>query len=99
MPRLMELQTQYDIEKIVIGLPLHPGGEEVQLEPSIQALIKGINKKLPAVEIDRQNESYSSAEAMELMVKMGVKRNKRSKKENLDKMAAAIILQRYLGNV
>jgi len=97
--RLLELKEEYHIQKIVIGLPLHPMGEEVELEPSIQALIKGIRKKLPEVEIDRQNESYSSAEALELMIKMGVKRSKRSKKENLDKMAAAIILQRYLGNV
>lgn len=97
--RLLELKEEYQIEKIVIGLPEHPMGEKVEIEPSIQALIKGINKKLPGVEIARQNESYSSAEALELMIKMGVKKGKRSKKENLDKMAAAIILQRYLGNV
>ncbi len=99
MPRLIQLRKEYEIAKIVIGLPVHPSGENVEIEPSIQALIQGIEKKLAGVEIDRQNESYSSKEAMELMVSMGVKKNKRSKKENLDKMAAAIILQRYLGNI
>ncbi len=88
-----------DIEKIVIGEPIHRDGTEVYFENDIKTLIKEINKKYPEILIDRQDESFTSSEAKDLLLQMNIKKKKRRDKSILDKMSAVLILQRYLKHI
>lgn len=88
-----------DVEKIVIGEPKQSDGSPVYFEKNIQELISNIQKKHPHIEIDRQDESYTSFEAKDLLVKMGMKKKKRQDKSMLDKVSSVLILQRYLNHI
>ena len=87
------------VEKIVIGEPKQSDGTPTYLEEHIQKLIKSIKNTFPHIIIARQDESYTSSEAKELLVKMGMKKKKRQDKSMLDKVSAVLILQRYLNHI
>jgi putative Holliday junction resolvase len=55
-----------------------------------------LKKKVQGVKIDWQDEQFTSKMAVEAMVAGGMKKKDRRKKENIDKISAAIILQSYL---
>lgn len=42
------------------------------------------------------DERYTSVEAKDLMMQSGVSKKKRREKERVDRIAAALILQRYM---
>jgi len=87
------------VDKIVIGEPKQSDGSPTYLEEHIQKLIKSINNTFPGITIARQDESYTSSEAKDLLVKMGMKKKKRQDKSMLDKVSAVLILQRYLNHI
>ena len=88
-----ELTREHEIERIVVGLPVHTSGREGQLAGLARqwgawlALATG----LPVAFAD---ERYTSVEADNLMIQSGLKRQKR--KDLRDKLAAQILLQGYL---
>jgi putative Holliday junction resolvase len=88
-----ELVRDHEIDWIVVGLPVHTSGREGELAVHARGwggwLISITG--LPVVYVD---ERYSSVEADDLMIQSGLKRRKR--KELRDKLAAQILLQRYL---
>jgi putative Holliday junction resolvase len=87
------LIREHDIERIVVGLPVHTSGREGQLAAlarewgSRLASVTG----LPVVYCD---ERFTSAEADNIMIESGLKRQRR--KSLRDKLAAQILLQGYL---
>jgi putative holliday junction resolvase len=87
------LAREHDIDRIVIGLPVHTSGREGELATLARAwgawLISVTG--LPVVYVD---ERYTSVEAENLMIQSGLKRQKR--KGLRDKLAAQILLQGYL---
>ena len=48
------------------------------------------------MKIEKVDERYSSKMAVQSLVAMGMKKKDRQKKENVDQIAAAIMLQEYL---
>ncbi len=82
-----------DIERIVLGLPLDPeGGEGDAARRARDFAAKLVaNLHLPVELID---ESFSTVEAEAVLVAADVSRQRR--KQVVDKMAAAVILQRWL---
>ncbi len=88
-----ELTQEHEVQRIVVGLPVHTSGREGQLAllarrwGSWLALATG----LPVAYID---ERYTSVEAENLMIQSGLRRQKR--KHLRDKLAAQILLQSYL---
>ena len=90
LPKIIE---EYNIEKIVIGIP-HTTGEKLSAQAKkIARFSKEIEKtmKLPIVLWD---ETLSSVEAEEILISADVSRKKRKKLS--DKVAATLILQSYL---
>ncbi len=92
------LKTE-SVEKIVIGQPKQYDGSPVYFEKNIQELIDNLKKDFPSIQIARQDETLSSFEAKDLLVKMGMKKKKRQDKSMLDKVSSVLILQRYLNHI
>lgn len=84
------------VSDIVLGHSIDEDGQENELMHAVHALLKALHKSYPQITCHLEDESFSSREALELMIKWGVKKKDRREKANLDKFAAAIILERFL---
>jgi putative holliday junction resolvase len=100
---LLEFLSDYTsgeaIEQILVGLPHHPDGTLSSNADFIQKIAKKIARKFGEIEIEFVDESYSSRDARAAILGSGAKRKKRRDKELVDKIAAVIILQRYLKHI
>jgi putative Holliday junction resolvase len=87
------LVREHEIDRIVVGLPVHTSGREGELAAHARTWGRWLVSvtELPVVYFD---ERYTSVEADNLMIQSGLKRQKR--KELRDKLAAQILLQGYL---
>ena len=87
------LVREHDVQRIVIGLPVHTSGREGELARLARAWGSWLGSvtSLPVLYVD---ERYTSIEADNLMHGEGLKRKKR--KGLRDKLAAWILLQNYL---
>jgi putative Holliday junction resolvase len=94
---LKDYCNKEQVEKIVIGLPLRLNGEETHATQPALNFGKTVKKNIPNVEVDFEDEQFTSKMAMQAMVAGGMKKKDRRNKENIDKVSAAIILQSYLG--
>ncbi len=89
-------EVEPELGKIVLGLPLNAEGNDTNATGMIREYHNRIKNLLPEMEIVWVDESFTSREAIEFMIKFGYKKKDRKKKENVDKFAAAIILQRFM---
>jgi putative Holliday junction resolvase len=80
-------------ERIVIGLPLDPDGEAGRAAKSAEAFAARL-RAVVGVPIELIDESFSTVEAEEVLLAADVSRARR--REVVDKMAAAVILRRWL---
>lgn len=99
----LDFVTRYcaenQVTKIILGMPTQDNGEPSESQRYIRPFMGRLKKALPEVEIIEIEERGSSVEALEAMIAGGVPKNKRRQKAGLvDRTAAAIILQRYLGD-
>jgi len=79
--------------RIVVGLPLDPDGEEGLAALKARAFAEKLHAAL-AVPVDLIDESFSTVEAEVPLLAADVSRARR--KQVVDKLAAAVILQRWL---
>ena len=79
--------------RIVVGLPLDPEGEEGLAALRARAFADKLRAGL-GLPVDLIDESFSTVEAEEVLLAADVSRARR--KQVIDKMAAAVILQRWL---
>lgn len=96
---LEEFMNNESVEKIVIGYPTHRDGTETTLVDHINMFANNLKLKFHNLEIDFQNENFSSVMAKKLILDSGVKKQKRKAKGLTDKISAVIILQKYLGHI
>ena len=91
--RIETLIAEYSVEKIVIGRPLNMNGTEGERVETTRVFKDELARRtgLEIVEVD---ERLTTAEANRILEETGVAHSAR--KEHIDKMAAAIILQSYL---
>ena len=90
---------QEEVEKVVFGLPTHADGNPTHLTPVIQKFAKQLQNLFPAVEIDFQDEAYTSKKAKEILLHSGVSKKKRRDKSKVDRISAVLILQAYLHHI
>jgi putative Holliday junction resolvase len=88
------LVDQYAIARIVVGLPLSLDGSEGPQARSARRYAGFLSDSL-SVPIEFCDERFSTAEASDIM-RSKPKRSKRSAGDEIDAMAAAVILQSYL---
>lgn len=88
-----------EVEEIVIGLPRHADGNLSSNADEILKFGDQLKKLYPNLKITFFDESYSSVEAKKRILESGAKKKKRRDKSLVDKIAAVIILQTYLGHI
>ena len=91
--RVAELVAENEVQRIVVGMPLRLDGSS---GPAVEAIEKFIDELRAAVSvpIETWDERLSTAQAQRSMIAGGVRRKQR--KERIDKVAAALILQSFL---
>ena len=94
--RVRDYCQKEEVETIIIGMPLRLNGEETHAtRPSLEFGEK-LKKVVPGIAVEFEDEQFTSKMAVEAMVAGGMKKKERRKKENIDKVSAAIILQSFL---
>lgn len=91
--RLRQVIDEYHVRGIVIGLPLHTGGEEGQSARRAREFGQWVRRTL-ALPVVFWDERCSSAAADDWMLEAGLTRDQRRARR--DMLAAHVILQSYL---
>jgi putative Holliday junction resolvase len=86
---------QYQPQVLVVGMPYDSDGDENKMTAAVDQFCYELEKrfKLP---VEKVNEAFSSQQAEEIL-RSGMKINQHNKHE-IDRMAAAIIVQRWIDN-
>jgi putative Holliday junction resolvase len=92
---IIKLVHEYDVEMIVVGMPLNLKGEKGIKADEVEKFISQVEKELQ-IDVIRFDERLTSKMAHQTLRDMEVKKRKRQDKGTIDKMAAALILQGYL---
>ncbi|WP_027000557.1 Holliday junction resolvase RuvX [Eisenibacter elegans] len=96
LPYLQKYLQQEEVEAVVVGMPTKADGSDTHSTPHIRGFVRSLQKLYPDLAVHTQDEKGSSQEALEAMISGGTSKKYRRQKENLDKISAVIILQRYL---
>jgi putative Holliday junction resolvase len=91
--RVRELHEEYTITMVIVGLPTGLSGEEGVSAVGARALGKEL-LAATGIPVDYLDERFTSKLAEDVLLQSGMKR--RQRRETVDKVAAAIILQDYL---
>jgi putative Holliday junction resolvase len=95
-PFLKKYFTDEAVELVLIGEPKNWDESDTHATPLVHQFIKKFKKDFPLMKIETVDERFTSKLAMQAMIEMGMKKKDRQKKENVDQIAAAIMLQEYL---
>lgn len=91
--RLREIIRQKDVGQIIVGMPRNMDGSYGPAADAVRAFVEHLRAALP-VPIRTWDERLTSAQANRMLIEGNVRRQNR--KQVVDKMAAAILLQSYL---
>lgn len=94
---LVDVINILEINKIVIGLPLQINRSEGERCKSVRRFVSDVLKLKNDIEFIFFDESYSTFEAKERLIKSGA--NQSEIKNNIDMMSAFIILEDYLRSI
>jgi putative holliday junction resolvase len=96
LARLRQLIREKEIGLILVGLPRNMDGSYGPAAEKVQTFVS-VLKDAVVVPVKTLDERLTSAQANRVLIQGGVRRDKR--KEKVDKMAAAILLQSYLDGI
>ncbi|PFM65638.1 Holliday junction resolvase RuvX [Bacillus cereus] len=91
--RISELVKQYEVDKIVVGLPKNMNGTIGPRGEACQQFAENL-RELLQLDVVMWDERLSTMAAERLLISADVSRKKR--KQVIDKMAAVVILQGFL---
>lgn len=91
--RVKDLVSDYDVTRLIIGLPTGLAGHEGEAAEGARRLGDELGEAT-GLEVVYIDERFTSRIAEEALLGAGMKRHRR--RETVDKVAAAIILQAYL---
>lgn len=90
---LRSVIAEYDVERVVVGLPLQLSGEEGTSARSARAFADTV-AEATGLPVALQDERFTTVTAEDALIEGGVRR--RERREVRDKVAAAVMLQGYL---
>lgn len=93
LKRMKEIAGEYGVEKVVVGLPRNMDGSAGPRAEKARAFGRMLAKELE-LPVDMWDERLTTAAAERLLIGADLSRARR--KQVIDKMAAALILQSYL---
>ena len=94
--RIEELISEYEVERIVLGLPKHMNndlGERAEKALAFGEMVK----RRTGLEVVMWDERLTTVEAERTLIENNVRRENR--KQYIDKIAAVFILQGYLDSI
>src|ERR1051326_8363334 len=96
LARLKEIIHEKEVELILLGLPRNMDGSYGPAALKVQDFAAALRNAI-AIPVQTWDERLTSVQANRLLIESGVRREKR--KQKVDKMAAAILLQSYLDSL
>ena len=93
LARLKKLLVEREIDLVLVGLPRNMDGTYGPAAQKVQAFVAVLRGAI-TVPFKMWDERLTSSQANRILIQGKVRRDKR--KEKVDKMAAAILLQSYL---
>ena len=84
------------IVRFVVGYPINMDGAPSEAAKDVDIFLKQLQKAFPDVPVTLEDERFTSVLAHRAMIDGGMKKQDRQKKESVDKISAAIILQSYM---
>jgi putative Holliday junction resolvase len=93
LERLKQVLREKEVELILVGLPRNMDGSYGPAAQKVKEFIAALQEAV-SVPIQTWDERLTTVQANRYLIQGGVRREKR--KEKVDKMAAAILLQSYL---
>ncbi len=84
------------IVRFVVGYPVNMDGAPSEAAKDVDIFLKQLAKAFPEVPVTLEDERFTSVLAHRAMIDGGMKKHDRMKKESVDKISAAIILQSYI---
>ncbi len=91
--QIKKIADERGVARIIVGIPYNIRGEEGDSAKKIREFARCLHE-YTGIETDIEDERFSSAVSERIMLWADVSRKKR--KGNIDKMAAAVILQGFL---
>ena len=91
--RIAEIVTEFQVSRIVVGLPLHMDGREGPEAEAARAFGESVQERT-GITVDFLDERWTSIEARRALSKVGGSRRK--KQSAVDPVAAAILLRTYI---
>lgn len=96
LARIETLMKEYDVEKVVIGLPKKLNNEEGERCEKTREFGEMVERR-SGLEVIYQDERLTTVQADSVLSEGGIRKEKR--KHYIDKMAASLILQSYLDSL
>ena len=93
MPRLLELVAEHAPVGVVVGLPLTGEGDEGESAAAARELADGVARRT-GLPVALWDERMNTARALSVIREQGGRT--RGRKEDVDALAAAVLLQHYL---
>jgi len=84
---------QWQPQALIVGMPYHLDGNKNAMTQAVEEFCNGLKKryKLPLFIVDERHSSAQAEEVLKQNIKIG-----QHNKDEIDKMAAAVIVQRWL---
>ncbi len=90
LERIRSTALESGVKKVIVGLPLTPSGREGQRAKAVRDFVGRLKELLPGIEVLLWDERYTTQEALRRVGK---------RREDLDAVAAQIILEEYLSSL
>ena len=94
LAELDKIAKQYEIETIVVGMPLHMDGNKGKRAEITEKFIHKLKCKFNKIKIVSQDERLTTVQAHKTMIDLDI--NKKRKKELVDTISAVYILETYI---
>lgn len=94
LKRLDEIMQDYEIDCIVVGMPLHMNGDKSERAEITEKFIHKLKCKYNKMKIEIMDERLTTVEAHRTMNLLGINKNK--KKMVVDTISAVYILEKYI---
>lgn len=94
LKRLEEIVNEYEVDTIVVGMPLNMSGEKTQRAEVTEKFIHKLKCKFNKIKIETMDERLTTVEAHKTMNLLNI--NKYKKRDIVDTISAVYILEKYM---
>jgi putative Holliday junction resolvase len=95
LAKLQNLAEQYEVQGIVMGLPLAPSGDDTEWTQTVREVASNLEER-SGVPVYLVDERFTSRAAERAIRGLGLPKKKREQKGRVDAAAAVLILQSWL---